>query len=79
MDWKDEADSGLFWLRRVPVMQEGGENQDFGRRCAGNGRVREEGDGGCVTRVCTLGLAAGFRGCTLCRGHETHVSFLDST
>lgn len=61
MDWKDEADSGLFWLRHVPVMQEGRENQDFGRRCAGNGRFREGG----VKRVCTLGLAAGFRGCML--------------
>lgn len=44
MDWKDEADSGLFWLRRVPVMQEGRKNQDFGRRCAGNGRFRERGE-----------------------------------
>lgn len=44
MDWKDEANSGLFWLRHVPVMQEGRENQDFGRRCAGNGRFRGGGE-----------------------------------
>lgn len=75
MDWKDEVDSGLFWLRRVPGMQEGREKQDIGRRCAGNGRFREEG----VKRACTPGLAAGFCDCTLCRGHETHVGYLDYT
>lgn len=46
MGWKDEADSGLFWLRRVPVMQEGRENQDFGRRCAGNEGLARGGGGG---------------------------------
>lgn len=46
MDWKDEADSRLFWLRRVPVMEECRENQDFGRSCAGYGRFREGVGGG---------------------------------
>lgn len=41
LDGKDEAASGFFWLIRVAVMQEGRKNQDFGRRCGGNGRFRE--------------------------------------